>query len=284
MKNIPYKKIWSTLVYIFAGIGFVFTVVFIAMQFGWLNVRGSSIDRNSSLGIVPKTDNSNGCIVAKNTTATNQPCDWSMTVEWNVIQSGLQKDKTVIDDISSKTGISSRMIAAAVIPEQLRFFTSNRETFKKYFEPLKILSTLTKFSLGVSGIKQETAAAIEQYANDPTSVFYPGPGYAEMLAYAPGSDHDSELYKRLTDSQDHYYSYLYTAIFLKEIQSQWKVAGYDVTNRPDVLVTLFNVGFAASHPNANPAIAGSTITLGGKDYSFGQLGTLFYQSNELQSL
>ena len=65
------------------------------------------------------------------------------------------------------------MIVATVAPEQIRFFTSNRESFKKYLEPLKILVSLSKFSLGVSGIKQETANKIEEYANNPTSPFYP---------------------------------------------------------------------------------------------------------------
>jgi hypothetical protein len=173
------------------------------------------------------------------------------------------------------------MIASAVVPEQLRYFTSNRESFKKYFEPLKILSSLSKFSLGVSGIKQDTAVQIEQYANNPNSQFYPGPEMAALLAYPEGSDHDKVLYSRLTDAKNHYYSYLYTAVFIKEIEAQWKRAGYDVTNRPDVTVTLFNIGFGVSHPNANPRVAGSVITLGGKDYTFGELGTLFYQSDEL---
>jgi hypothetical protein len=187
----------------------------------------------------------------------------------------------MIHDVATKVGVSPRMIAAAVTPEQLRYFTANRESFKRYFEPLKILSSLSKFSLGVSGIKQETAADIERYANDPTSVFYPGPGLAELIAYAPETNHDSELYKRLTDEHNHYYSYLYTALYLKEIEAQWSLAGYDVSARPDVLVTLFNVGFKASVPNAHPRIAGSTITVGGKQYSFGELGTLFYNSGEL---
>ncbi len=54
-----------------------------------------------------------------------------------------------------------------------------------------------------------------------------------------------------------------------------------MTTRPDVIVTLFNLGFKESNPNANPQVAGSTITLGGKDYVFGELGVLFYQSDYL---
>ncbi len=264
---------------LFAVIGLVFTGVFFAMQYGLLNVKGSSIGRNMSLGVVPNTAVTSTCEPVKGATPTT--CDWSNTEEWSVVSAAITKDGSVIDQVSNQTGVSSRMIGSAVIPEQLRYFTSNRESFKKYFEPLKILSSLSKFSLGVSGIKQQTANEIEQYANDPTSPFYPGPEIAPLIAYPAGVDHDTEQYNRLTDEHNHYYSYLYTAIFIKEIEAQWAKSGYDVTQRPDVIVTLFNIGFGESNPNTNPQVAGSTITLGGKDYAFGELGVLFYQSDQL---
>ena len=176
------------------------------------------------------------------------------------------------------------MIAAAVIPEQTRFFTDNREVFKRYFEPLKLLVSLSKFSLGVSGIKQETAAKIETFANSTSSPFYPGPGYAALIAYPDGTvDNEHALFNRLTDEKDHYYSYLYTALFLKEITAQWQLSGYDVTKRPDVLVTLFNLGFNASAPKVDPQVGGASLIVGGQTYSFGYLGSLFYQSDELQT-
>ncbi len=264
---------------LFALIGLTFAGVFVAMQYGLLNVKGSSTARNISLGAVPQTAVTSTCAPVKG--VTPKSCDWADTSEWGVLNSAIRKDSAVLDTVSGQTGVSARMIASAVVPEQLRYFTSNRESFKKYFEPLKILSSLSKFSLGVSGIKQDTAVQIEQYANNPNSQFYPGPEMAALLAYPDGSDHDTMLYNRLTDTKSHYYSYLYTAVFIKEIEAQWQKAGFDVTNRPDVTVTLFNIGFGVSHPNANPKVAGSIITLGGKDYTFGELGTLFYQSDEL---
>ena len=269
------KKIFQIALYLFALIGVVFTFVYIAMQFGWLNVRGANTTRNASLGVMLQPT------VADCSAPNQKICEWNQTTEWSVIKQALQKDASVIARVSNETGVNTRMIVAAVIPEQARFFVSNRESFKRYFEPLKILGSLSKFSLGVSGIKQETAVRIEQYAQDTTSPFYPGPGIADLVKYTDGANHDSELYNRLTDAKDHYYSYLYTALYLKEISTQWKNSGYDVSHTPEVLVTLFNLGFDASHPNANPQVAGSTITLGGRNYSFGELGTMFYNSSEL---
>lgn len=269
---------------IFALIGLTFTVVFIGMQFGAFNVRGSILERNAFF----TTGKSDGVVA----TPPAQPCvkegvqvcAWNETPEWAVVSGGLEKDATVIQKVAGQTHVSPRLIATVVVPEQIRFFTSEREVFKRYFEPLKILGSLSQFSLGVSGIKQETAVQIEQYANDPTSPFYPGDGYAELLTYAPGANHDTELYARLTDAKNHYYSYLYTALYIKEIEMQWSRAGFPIDQKPEIVGTLFNIGFKASSPKADPQTAGATITTGGTQYTFGALGAKFYNSLELRNI
>lgn len=273
LKNIAYA-----LIAIFAVVGLAFTAVFVAMQFGLLNVRGSILERNTFFEATPETM-SEPCVAEGQNT-----CSWSATPEWEVVKGGLTKDAAIIARVSEETGVDARLIAAVVIPEQIRFFTSEREVFKRYFEPLKILGSLSQFSLGVSGMKQETARLVEQYAYDPTSPFYPGDGMSALIAYREGVDQDTELYNRLTDDENHYYSYLYTALFLKEIQMQWERAGFSLSNRPDIEVTLFNIGFANSKPNANPQVGGAPITVGGTTYSFGDLGGRFYHSQELTHL
>ena len=270
---------------LFALIGAGFTFVYFGMQHGVLNVPGSIIERNASFGDIPTTTQeiikeTNGC---REGLDQNKPCEWNETAQWDVVRGGLQKDAAIINRVAQETGVSPRMIAASVIPEQMRFFSDNREVFKRYFEPLKILASLSQFSLGVSGIKQATASKIEEYSISTSSEFYPGEGYAELIAYPTTDNNDNALFNRLTNEKDHYYSYLYTALFLKQITAQWERAGYDVSNRPDVLVTLFNLGFNASKPKANPQVAGAAITIGGQRYSFGYLGSLFYESTELKA-
>ncbi len=272
------RGLLRALIITFAVIGLAFTLVFIAMQFGLLNVRGSILERNAfftegeDLPAEP-------CI--KDGIST---CDWKETPEWVVVAGGLTKDAALIQRVARETGVSARLIASVVIPEQIRFFTAEREVFKRYFEPLKILGSLTQFSLGVSGIKQETAREIELHVSDPTSTFYPGPELAKLIAYPPGIDQNAELYNRLTDDKDHYYSYLYTALYLKEVGAQWKQAGFDLGNRPEILVTLFNIGFANSRPGPSPAVGGAPIEVGGNVYSFGDLGGRFFRSDELRDL
>ncbi|MDB5265258.1 MAG: hypothetical protein JWN64_829 [Parcubacteria group bacterium] len=270
-----------TLLGLFALVGLLFTAVFVAMRFDLLNVQGSNALRNEFFLGTSTPDKQQAVKSQPCNDKSKTVCDWTETPEWNVVEGGLTKDAAVIARVSKETGIDGRIMASVVIPEQIRFFTSEREVFKRYFEPLKILGSLSQFSLGVSGIKQETAAQAEVYANDSTSPFYPGAKFADLLAYPAGTEHDAELYRRLTDDKDHYYSYLYTALYIKEIETQWKTAGFDIRNNPEALVTLFNIGFANSHPNANPQPGGAPITVGGKTYAFGELGANFYHSDKL---
>ncbi len=267
----------------FALIGLFFTIVFVGMQFGFFNVPGTIAERNRFFTehISP---NEQTAAAIRSGCASASPCLWNETPEWAVVREGLRKDKEVISRVAQETGVPARLIAAVVVPEQLRFFTSEREVFKRYFEPLKILGSLSQFSLGVSGIKEDTAHAIEQHASDPSSPFYPGAGYDALLAYPDDADPTRERFLRLTDAKDHYYSYLYTAIFLKEVTMQWANEGYAIAHAPGITTTLFNIGFDRSIPKPNPKTGGALIEIGGTKYTFGELGAYFYDSEELRDI
>ena len=282
----PLTILGLALLGVFALIGIVFTVIYVGMQFGLFNVRGTSIERNAFFlsAVAPS--------VAHRVESRSAPCDdvsatvcaWNQTPQWEVVKEGLRKDQDIIARVSRETGVSSRLIASVVIPEQIRFFTAEREVFKSYFEPLKILGSLSQFSLGVSGIKQETAVQIEQHALDASSPFFPGSAVAPLLAYPEGVSHNQALYGRLTDEKDHYYSYLYTAIAIKELMSQWERASFPLDQKPGIVITLFNIGFGKSNPNAAPQVGGAPIQVGGTTYSFGALGETFYVSDELRDV
>lgn len=210
--------------------------------------------------------------------------EWAETSPWATLKSAFPKDLETITRVSLETEVPARIIVAAAVPEQLRFFSSNRESFKRYFEPLKILGTMSQFSLGVTGIKPDTAVRIEQYANDPSSVYYTGQDTAQLILYESQENHDSVLFDRLTNPDDHYYQYLYTAIYIKQITQAWRIAGFPIDDNPGVLVTLFNLGFDKSNPHAVPETGGAPVTIEGNTYTFGQLGEEFYYSGELVDL
>jgi hypothetical protein len=278
---------------IFACIGLLFTSVFVAMEFGLLNVRGSAKSRDAFYqnlpatqvlaASVPQNSNPTACVQQGADGKAIPTCDWNQTDYWGTVRAGFAKDKDAIQKAADETGVPARMIVASIAPEQIRLFTSDREEYKKYFEPLKILGPETQFSYGIAGIELKTAKQIEQYTQDHNSPFYAGDDMAQLVAYKPGANADSQRLSRLTD-QNHYYDYLYAALYIKEIEAQWASEGYDISGRPDVIVTLYNIGFSRSHPKSNPDMGGSNITLGNNTYNFGELGTIFYRSEELTAI
>jgi hypothetical protein len=272
------------LVLLCAGVGLLFIFVFIGMKFNLFSVRGSIDQRNiffkqnatSSIADIQKGVNE--CISGARAKAfPGVSFAWIQSPEWQTLSSALRKDKEVIYKAAHDAGIPPRVLVSVVISEQLRFFTSDRESFKKFFEPLKILGSLSQFSLGVSGVKPETAKMIENNLRDTSSPFYVSKEYENIL----GTPTDTERFNRLTDSDNHYYSYLYTALYIRQIEEQWKRAGFDLSKKPEILSTLFNLGFKHSNPNPNPIAAGSEITIEGDTYTFGRLSYEFYHSGEL---
>ena len=55
-------------------------------------------------------------------------------------------------------------------------------------------------------------------------------------------------------------------------------------DKPEILATLFNIGFTHSKPKLNPEIGGAEITIGEYTYSFGRLAGEFYHSSKLADL
>ena len=261
------KKIFQLFVYVFAVIGFLFVAVYFALESGLTKTTGI-IDQQHDY--------------FKNISSSTEP--WMQSEEWAVLKQAITKDTPEINKAASIVGISPRLIVSALIVEQLRLFYSNREIFKSVFAPLKILGVQSQFSWGVMGIKQDTAIQIENNLVDTTSPFYIDSAHAHILDYsATTTDKDTARFARLTDEHDRYYSYLYAGIEFKEFIEQWHTAGFDISNRPEILATLFNIGFQHSIPNANPESGGAVIDIGTSTYSFGDLAGQFYYSDELTS-
>jgi hypothetical protein len=339
------KLIGKTLIVIFALIGFIFSGVFIAMQMGWTNVRGTIAERNKSflekrpevkdenpeaiqavisckiqvlankapdtakniefayentknVGLIEKMfenallqykntsivydfNHCNQATVLDTTPIPQTAYTWADSPEWGVLKSVFIRDQEIIKQASLDAGISPRILLGGVIGEQFRFFTGRRDSFKSYFEPLKILATLSKFSYGIAGLKPETVARIDENLKNKNSVFYLGPNMENVITYPKGSIPEEIRFERITDTKDTYYSYLYVGLFMRQVSAQWRAAGYEISNMPGILSTLYNLGFNRSIPKANAGKGGAPITINGQEYSFGELGEQFYYSGEL---
>ncbi len=208
---------------------------------------------------------------------------WQNSEHWAIIKNALSKDKDKINEVSRITGVDSRKIVSILIVEQLRLYYTQRELFEKVFKPLQILASANKMAWGIMAIKEKTAITIENNLKDKNSDFYLGSDYENMLAFKT-SDIVKERYDRLINEKDHYYSYLYGALYIKQIEVQWSKHGYDISDRPEILATIFNIGFKNSVPKENPLVGGSSIDILGYKYSFGSLSHEFYYSGEMEDV
>ena len=209
--------------------------------------------------------------------------EWMNIQEWSDFKIAVAKDVALVDSVAQQTDVEGRLIVSCLVGEQIRLFNSDREAYKKWISPLKILSVESMFSFGVTGIKEHTAIQIEEHLKNPKSIYYLGEKYAHLLDFKTNNP-TQERISRLTDFHNHYYSYLYAAIFLKQVKMQWERAGFPIDHRPEILVTLFNVGYPQSVPKAHPKVGGSTIKIKDKAYTFGAVAYQFYYSGELYDL
>lgn len=205
---------------------------------------------------------------------------WQASEEWLALKPAIVKDSQDIIKASEKAGIKPRLMVSMLVVEQLRLFNSEREVFKQVFQPLKILGNQSQFSWGVMGLKEETAKEVEVHLVDRNSPYYLGAEKENLLKFSRG-DSASERFERLVDEHEHYYSYLYASLLIKQLTAQWEKAGFAINDRPEIIATLFNLGFSKSTPKANPQVGGAEIEIGGRKYTFGSLAYEFYYSGEL---
>jgi len=265
------KKIFTVIVCIFAAIGFFLVAGYLLVRFGLTNEAGIiDTQRESFLGAsVPWA-------------TFDRTTDWQTSEEWAVLESAIRRDDAVIKRAADDAGVPARLIVANLVAEQLRLFFTEREAYKQFFYPLKILGPQTQFSWGVMGMKEETAIPVEQHLLDSSSQFYPGNEYENLLDF-PDSTDDLKMarFVRMTDQHDHYWSYLYAGLYMKQIETQWEQAGFPIDGNVGVLSTLYNIGFRNSVPKAEPKVGGAAIEINGTVYSFGGLAETFYRSDLL---
>ncbi len=206
---------------------------------------------------------------------------WQEYEPWHIIRQGLVKDKATIYKAAEQAGVQPRLLVSVAIVEQLRLYYTQRELFEKVFKPLEILANANKMAWGVMSIKENMAIATEKHLTDTASPYFLGPEMSHLLDYPAGTNISRERYNRLTRERDHFYSYLYGGLIIRQFEAQWERAGFPISYRPEVVATLFNIGFNNSEPKATPAVGGSTITIEGKKYYFGSLAYEFYYSGDM---
>lgn len=263
------KKLFTIIVYCFAAIGFFLVAGYFAVRLGLTNEPGIiDVQRENFLG---------GAVGMFS--PSEETGDWKKSEEWAVLEEAIRRDEAVIKRAAEDAGVHPRLIVANLVTEQLRLFFTEREAYKQFFYPLKILGPQTQFSWGVMGMKEETALPTEAHLKDRASPFYLGRQYEHRLDFPSGTeDVKAARFTRMTDQHDHYWSYLYAGLYLKQVTMQWRMAGYPIDGKVGILSTLYNIGFERSVPKADPQVGGAAIEIAGTTYSFGGLAEEFYYS------
>ena len=217
MHNSLIKKIGFSILIIFALIGAGFIGIYFAVKWGFTNTSGI-IDTQRDAFIKSgeeSTINSTTTTTSVASMATSTQY-WQTTPEWAIVKSAVIKDRGVINRAALTAGVSPRLIISELIVEQLRLFFSDGESYKKFFEPLKILGSQTQFSWGVMGTKPETAVIIEAHLKDQSSPFYLGPEYEHLLDFHT-TNVEQERFVLMTDQHHHFGSYLYAGLYSRLI-------------------------------------------------------------------
>lgn len=272
MINTWWKKICLGTVLVFAAIGLFLTAGFVALKFGLTNTAGIFDNNLANLQSLNSQDRA--------LYPANTKFSWNQGPEWEALETAIIEDALLIRQVSTAADINPRLLVAPLVVEQLRLFHTEREVFKQFFGPLKILGNQTQFSWGVLGMKEKTAKQVEENLKNRNSPAYLGARYENILDFTT-PDPDSERFNRLTHEDDRYYAYLYGALYIKQLMQQWEVAGFDISDKPEIVATLFNIGFDNSKPKASPAPGGAEIEINNQKSSFGRLAYEFYYSSEL---
>lgn len=215
---------------------------------------------------------------------------WSNYKVWDEFCEAVLRDKSAIDSVSKITGVESRLIVMCLVGEQVRMFNSGREKFKQYVYPFSRVMLPNNRGYGVTSILEHTALRIESNLKNKRSPFYPGDYFEKCLNYNDSfpelivdsiEAHKHKTIQRLIKGGDHFYSYLYTGFLLRQYYTQWMNKGHDISYRPEVIGTLFNIGFEKSVPHPHPEAGGSSFKIGEKEYTFGGLCFEFYYSGEM---
>jgi hypothetical protein len=218
---------------------------------------------------------------------------WAHSQAWKDFCKAVANDKKAIDSVARMTGVEPRLLVMCLVGEQVRMFNSGREKFKQYVVPFSRLILPTNRGYGVTGILQNTALRIEKTLFDTKSPFYAGDYFQSCINVNDSfpelvndtiESHKYKTIQRLIKGGDHYYSYLYTAFLIRQYQAHWEKAGFTLAYRPEIIGTLFNLGYQKSKPSAHPKVGGSNFQVANRIYTFGGLCYEFYYSGELQNL
>ncbi|NQT66364.1 MAG: DUF1402 family protein [Actinobacteria bacterium] len=163
--------------------------------------------------------------------------------------------------------LSPRLLASAIYSDRRMNYNLLDHTLDK-----AIARKGRDNSIGIAQIRVSTAKWVEQQIHNPKSLYYLGEEFESII---PDSLSRDEIIDTLSDSRQ---NLLYAAAYTVMIMQRWKKAGFDISDRPEIVATLYNIGpikkdGSERFPNANP-----------RANEYGYVALDFYQSDLLKDI
>lgn len=173
-----------------------------------------------------------------------------------------------IEKIAEIYDIDEKKIISSIAVEQLRYLSTQRWYAKYLIQSSPYLTTFSKFSYWLWWVKVETAREIQESVKKYNKEIY------EKYFAKDSMKTDEELIEVLKDD---FWWFLYTGWLIFSIEQRWKTAGFDISNKPWVVTTLYNMWNPDDKiPNSSPKIGGSLIAVNWKDMYFWEIWFLYY--------
>ena len=143
----------------------------------------------------------------------------------------LRMHQNVIASAAKKFGVPARYLMAIIYTER----TLNYDWTDDELD-IPLAKALLNSSIGFCQVKLKTAYFIERQFHDDESLYYPGERYQDLLQVSQSPD---QLIAKLADDT---LNIDYAAGYIRIILSRWEKAGFPLTERLDILGTLYSSG------------------------------------------
>jgi len=147
-----------------------------------------------------------------------------------IVRSTLENKARFINNAAKKLDIDPRLLASVIYAEW-RLNVNLLDSYEKIFASLG-----NNTSIGLAQIRIATAKWILDTVPDSNSYYFLGPKYYKLL---PKYEKREDIVKFLENDST---NCILAAFHLRQIIERWKKAKFDISNRPDIIATLYSYG------------------------------------------
>jgi len=193
------------------------------------------------------------------------------------VNEAMEKLSIHINKYSNELGINARTVGGVIYVEMFRSLTTPKGYIEKKMLGYiggRILLSIKNATYGVGQMTSTEMMNCIQNLKDPNSPFYLGEKFSNYLSlddYEKALEHTEEEHYGVihTEDKNAYIQIKFAAAMIAQFSQQWKNAGFDISKKPEILGTLYNLGFKKSHPHKNPKSGGTMNFIFGKSVNFG---------------